>query len=98
MKGVLAAVVVAIVIAIAGVAVVAAVQAAVLEEVTVVATPAVVAADAEDGRKSSELTATRGAAAMRPFFYAFRFVAAFGNSRVAPEHSCPRALARRVGV
>jgi len=44
------AAVVAIAIAIGGVAVVAAVQAVVLEEVTVVATPAVVAADAEDGR------------------------------------------------
>ena len=53
MKDVPAAVV-AIAIAIGGVAVVAAVQAAVLEEVTVVATPAAVAADAEDGRTSAQ--------------------------------------------
>jgi len=43
------AAVVAIAIAIGGVAVVAAVQAAVLEEVTVAATPAAVAVDAEEG-------------------------------------------------
>ena len=47
MKDVLAAVVA---IAIAGAAVVDAAQAAVLEEVTVVATPVVVAADADEGR------------------------------------------------
>ena len=84
MKDVQAAVV-AIAIAIGGVAVVAAVQAVVLVEVTVAATPAAVAVDAEEGRKSSELTATRGAAAMRPFFYGPRFVAACGNSRVARD-------------
>ena len=44
------AAVVAIAIAIAGAAVVDAAQAAVLEEVTVVATPAAVAVDAEEGR------------------------------------------------
>jgi hypothetical protein len=44
------AAVVAIAIAIAGVAVEDAARAAVLEEVTVVATPAAVAADAEEGR------------------------------------------------
>ncbi len=54
MKDVPAAVV-AIAIAIGGVAVVAAVQAAVLEEVTVAATPAVVA-DAEEGRLARETT------------------------------------------
>ena len=95
MKDVPAAVV-AIAIAIGGVAVVAAVQAAVPEEVTVVATPAVVAADAEDGRKSSDLTATRGAAAMRPFFCEPRFVAACGNSRVA--RTLLSACLRRIGV
>ena len=56
MKGVPAAAAVAIAIEIAGVAVVDAAQAAVLEEVTVVATPAAVAADAEEGRLARETT------------------------------------------
>jgi hypothetical protein len=48
--------VVAIAIAIAGAAVVDAAQAAVLEPVTVVATPAAVAADVDEGRLARETT------------------------------------------
>ena len=60
MKDVPAAVV-AIAIVIAGVAVVDAVRAAVLEEVTVVATPAAVAADGEEGKIEQRVdSSTRG--------------------------------------
>jgi hypothetical protein len=55
------AAVVAIAIAIAGVAVADAAQAAVLEEVTVVATLAAVAVDAEEGRLAKQLGCRDGA-------------------------------------
>ena len=83
---------VAIAIVIAGVAVVDAVRAAVLEEV-MVAIPAVVAADGEEGKIEQRVDSSDGPQRWGPFSMS---VAPCGNSRVAR----PRLYARlrRIGV
>ena len=59
---------IAIAIVVVAVAVVPVAAQAAVREVTVVATPAAVAADAEEGKSSNQLPAIWRAAGMRPFF------------------------------